>query len=120
MLRHRDNRSARCSSSPEPSPNTPCPAHGTSPSPYDLGDAAAAAARLLCADGAADPAQLPAAVFAYNHSAAYVSDVLAWAGRYQEAADDEAVTGPGTGLVAAPPISGRRPANEPVSNLTPL
>ena len=74
---------------------------GSAPSPYDLGDAAAAAARLLCADGAADPARLPAAVFAYNHSAAYVTGVLAWAGRYQAAADNEA-TGPGPRLVAAP------------------
>ena len=76
-------------------------ADGSPPSPYDLGDAAAAAARLLCANGAADPALLPAAVFAYNHSAAYVTDVLAWAGRYQAAADNEAAR-PGTRLVAAP------------------
>jgi peptidoglycan DL-endopeptidase CwlO len=28
------------------------------------------------------PGNIPAAVFAYNHSAAYVTDVLAWAARY--------------------------------------
>jgi len=76
---------------------------GTSPSPYDLADAAVAAARLLCADGAADPTDVPAAVFAYNHSAAYVSDVLAWAARYQAAADASA---PMSGQMAASPAQG--------------
>ena len=64
-------------------------ADGSLPSPYDLGDAAAAAARLLCADGAADPARLPEAVFAYNHSAAYVTAVLGGPGatrRYRQRA----------------------------------
>ena len=43
-------------------------------------DAIPAAARLLAANGA--PGHLPQAIFAYNHSAAYVTDVLAWAARY--------------------------------------
>ena len=46
------------------------------PSPYDPLDAAFAAARLLCANGAAEPGRLSGAVFAYNHSGAYVDDVL--------------------------------------------
>jgi hypothetical protein len=39
---------------------------------------------MLCADGAAagSPAGLSQAVFAYNHSPAYVADVFAWAARY--------------------------------------
>jgi membrane-bound lytic murein transglycosylase B len=39
-----------------------------------------AAARLLLASGA--PANIPAAIFAYNHSPDYVTDVLAWAHTY--------------------------------------
>ena len=43
-------------------------------------DAIPAAARLLLAHGA--PGNLQDAIFAYNHSSAYVTDVLAWAARY--------------------------------------
>ncbi len=44
-------------------------------SPYDVVDAVYAAARLLCSDGYA--AGLPSfAIYAYNHSAQYVNDVL--------------------------------------------
>ncbi len=46
------------------------------PNPYDAVDAVYAAARMLCADGAGDPARLGVAVFDYNHSAAYVARVL--------------------------------------------
>lgn len=43
---------------------------------------------MLCASGAASGtlAGLQRAVFAYNHSAAYVTDVLAWAARYTQPA----------------------------------
>ncbi len=48
--------------------------------PYD---AVPSAARLLCADGAAaGGAALASAIFDYNHSASYVSEVLALAGQY--------------------------------------
>jgi cell wall-associated NlpC family hydrolase len=47
---------------------------------YDPGDAIPSAAAYLRAHGA--PASTPAAVFAYNHSAGYVTDVLDWAARY--------------------------------------
>ena len=43
------------------------------PSPYDPTDAVYAAARLLCANGGAGGADVSGAVYAYNHSAAYVS-----------------------------------------------
>jgi transglycosylase-like protein with SLT domain len=53
-------------------------------SPYDPADAIYTAAAMLCANGAASGtlAGIRQAVFAYNHSQAYVSDVLGWAARY--------------------------------------
>jgi cell wall-associated NlpC family hydrolase len=57
----------------------PVPAGGADPpSPYDPLDAAYAAARLLCANGATGGprAALRRAIFAYNHSDAYVDRVL--------------------------------------------
>jgi len=52
------------------------------PSPYDPADAVYAAARMLCGNGGRDDRDLPAAVWAYNHSAAYVSEVLDLAAEY--------------------------------------
>lgn len=49
---------------------------------YDPADAIPAAARYLAASGA--PADYPRAIWAYNHSGAYVRDVLAQAARYRE------------------------------------
>lgn len=46
----------------------------------DPADAIPAAARYLLANGA--PADIPAAIFAYNHSPDYVSNVLHWASTY--------------------------------------
>jgi hypothetical protein len=40
------------------------------------------AARLLCADGAASPGGLSAAIYDYNHASWYVSEVLDLAGEY--------------------------------------
>jgi cell wall-associated NlpC family hydrolase len=55
----------------------PVPPGGADPpSPYDLVDATYAAARMLCADGGASPAGLPRALYDYNHSTAYVAEVL--------------------------------------------
>lgn len=53
---------------------------------YDFRDAAFAAARLLCAAGAADRNSLPLAIYAFNHDWGYVTRVLAWAARYAAAA----------------------------------
>jgi cell wall-associated NlpC family hydrolase len=50
---------------------------------------------MLCADGAARgaPAGIRRAVFAYNHSPAYVTQVLSWAARYAvPSASDAAAT----------------------------
>ncbi len=61
----------------------PVPPGGADPpSPYDATDAVYAAARLLCADGGAGGADLSGAVYAYNHSSAYVGQVLALARSY--------------------------------------
>jgi cell wall-associated NlpC family hydrolase len=65
----------------------PVPPGGTAPpSPYDAVDAVYAAARLLCANGAARGADLSGAVYAYNHSEAYVAQVLALAQSLSESA----------------------------------
>jgi hypothetical protein len=52
---------------------------------YDPADAIPAAARYLCAAGARGGRDVRGALFAYNHSAAYVAGVLAVARRYQPA-----------------------------------
>ena len=39
-------------------------------------DAVFSAAKLLCANGAGDPARLPEAIWSYNHSDTYVAQVL--------------------------------------------
>ena len=51
---------------------------------YDPADAIYTAAAMLCANGAASGTQagISQAVFAYNHSQAYVASVLGWAARY--------------------------------------
>jgi cell wall-associated NlpC family hydrolase len=66
--------------------DNPVPPGGAHPpSPYDPTDAVYAAARLLCADGASGGADLAGAVYSYNHSAAYVNNVLALAQTYASA-----------------------------------
>ncbi|WP_067667113.1 C40 family peptidase [Nocardia miyunensis] len=60
----------------------PLPAGGaTPPSRYDASDAINAAAYYLCDSGAAR--DLHAAIFTYNHSDAYVNQVLGQAARYR-------------------------------------
>jgi cell wall-associated NlpC family hydrolase len=61
----------------------PVPPGGAAPpNPYDPADAVYAAARLLCANGASGGADPAGAVYAYNHSASYVAQVLALAQSY--------------------------------------
>lgn len=70
----------------------PVPAGGASPpSPYDPVDAAYAAARFLCANGAAGGADPAGAVFAYNHDRSYVATVLSLAAAYSAPAPAPAV-----------------------------
>ncbi len=58
--------------------------HDGTVSPYDPADAIYTAAAMLCANGAASgtPAGIRRAVFAYDHSTAYVTQVMGWAARY--------------------------------------
>ena len=78
----------------------PVPPGGvTPPSPYDPTDAIYAAGRLLCANGARNGADIPAAVFAYNHSASYVAEVLAYAASYVATAPS--ATGPSRAALRA-------------------
>ena len=63
----------------------PVPPGGANPpSPYDPTDAVYAAARDLCANGGRNGADLTNAVFAYNHSDSYVTEVLGLAQSYGE------------------------------------
>jgi len=63
----------------------PVPPGGVDPpSPYDPEDAVFAAARLLCANGAAGGRDDPGAVYAYNHSDSYVSEVMSLARSYAD------------------------------------
>ncbi|NUS83200.1 MAG: transglycosylase SLT domain-containing protein [Streptomyces sp.] len=55
------------------------------PTPWDPVDAVFAAARLLCAHGAKHSRNLKHAIYAYNHSHAYVAQVLRIARRYAAA-----------------------------------
>ncbi|MEO6703667.1 MAG: NlpC/P60 family protein [Jatrophihabitantaceae bacterium] len=74
----------------------PVPDGGANPpSPYDPADAIYAAARMLCANGAKNGADLHAAIYAYNHSDSYVSAVLAAAASYSAPAGSNATTQPG-------------------------
>ena len=60
---------------------------------YDPSDAIPSTAAFLKAHGA--PANLRAAIFAWNHSSAYVSGVLGWAARYA-AGGSETLTAAGS------------------------
>ena len=63
------------------------------PSPYDPVDAVYAAARDLCANGAAGGRDLAGAVFAFNHDAGYVRQVLALARAYAQGGAGAGVPG---------------------------
>lgn len=79
------------------------PGGAVPPSPYDPTDAVYAAVRLLCANGGAGGADIAGAVYDYNHSAAYVAQVLALAQTYAAGTSpvaSGAVSPDGTGPVA--------------------
>jgi cell wall-associated NlpC family hydrolase len=82
--------------------DTPGPPGGAvPPNPYDPTDAVYAAARDLCANGAGNSATLDQAIFAYNHSSAYVSQVLSLAQSYvQPAAATASAVSSGPGAAA--------------------
>jgi cell wall-associated NlpC family hydrolase len=67
--------------------NRPVPPGGANPpSPYDPVDAVHAAARYLCTSGARAGRDIPGAIWHYNHSDAYVRQVLTIARSYAAAA----------------------------------
>jgi cell wall-associated NlpC family hydrolase len=72
---------------------------------WDPADAIVSAANYLKASGAPD--NLEVAIFAYNHSQAYVQQVLAWANLY--------ATSPGNNATAAPGIAGTAHASNGVA-----
>ncbi|MHB1517089.1 MAG: C40 family peptidase [Acidimicrobiales bacterium] len=77
----------------------PVPPGGAEPpSPYDPTDAVYAAARLLCANGAAGGTDLSAAVFAFNHSTSYVTEVLDLAQSYGQGAAGTVAAGTAGGI----------------------
>jgi len=83
---------------PVPADPVPTPGVGAAaPSPYRPADAIYAAARYLCASGAAGGRDTAGAIFAYNHADWYVRDVLARAATYSAPAS---TSPPGT---AGPP-----------------
>jgi hypothetical protein len=80
---------------------------------YDPVDAVFGAARYLCASGAGSPAGLYRAIFAYNHSDAYVRRVLALAAAYAGPAPSEEATA--AGLLANPRLTLSGPARTDLS-----
>jgi cell wall-associated NlpC family hydrolase len=77
----------------------PVPSGGVNPpSPYDAVDSIYAAARDLCANGAANGANLDAAVFTYNRSDAYVTQVMTLAQIYGQTEAQTVATGTAPGI----------------------
>jgi len=77
----------------------PVPPGGANPpSPYDPTDAVYAAARMLCANGAANGADISGSVFAYNHASWYVGEVLALAQTYGQTQTQTVAAGTAGGV----------------------
>ena len=77
----------------------PVPPGGANPpSPYDPTDAVYAAARDLCANGGENGADLTPAVYAYNHSDSYVTQVLDLAQTYGQTQAQTADAGTAGGV----------------------
>jgi cell wall-associated NlpC family hydrolase len=80
----------------------PVPPGGANPpSPYDPADAVYAAARDLCANGARNGADIPGAIYAYNHSQVYVHAVLTDARSYGRVATPAQTVAAGTAPAVA-------------------
>jgi len=77
----------------------PVPPGGVSPPDvYDPVDAVYAAARMLCADGAANGADIAGSVFAYNHASWYVTEVVSLARSYGESQAQTVAAGTAGGI----------------------
>lgn len=80
----------------------PVPPGGlTPPTPFDPVDAIYAAARMLCADGARGGADVSGAVYAYNHTDAYVQEVLSDAAAYETSSASSAAGAPSEAAAVA-------------------
>lgn len=79
--------------------DSPVPPGGANPpSPYDPTDAVYAAARMLCANGAANGANLNQAIFDYNHATWYVSEVMSLAQTYGQTQAQTVAAGTAGGI----------------------
>jgi cell wall-associated NlpC family hydrolase len=79
--------------------DTPIPPGGANPpSPYDPTDAVYAAARMLCANGGENGANLNQAVYDYNHSDSYVAEVLDLAQTYGQTQAQTVAAGTAPGI----------------------
>src|SRR6202034_3698509 len=79
--------------------DTPIPPGGADPpSPYDPTNAVYAAARMLCANGAENGANLNQAIFDYNHSDSYVAEVLDLAQTYGQTQAQTVAAGTAGGI----------------------
>ncbi len=77
----------------------PVPPGGVSPPDiYDPTDAIYAAARMLCANGAKGGANINGAIWQYNHSQAYVDQVLALASSYGQSQAQTVAAGTAGGV----------------------
>ncbi|MGO4754740.1 NlpC/P60 family protein, partial [Streptomyces sp. 2MCAF27] len=73
------------------------------PTPWDPVDAVFAAARLLCTHGARHNKNLKRAIYAYNHSHAYVANILRIA-RHYAAASPTTIPSPATDPAGVSPV----------------
>ncbi len=93
---------------PVPADPVPTPGVGAAaPSPYRPADAIYAAARYLCASGAAGGRDTAGAIFAYNHADWYVRGVLARAATYTAPAPSPPGTAGPPGKAGASALPGR-------------
>ncbi len=77
----------------------PIPPGGVSPPDiYDPVDAVYAAARMLCANGARNGADIAGAVLSYNHASWYVAEVLSLARSYGQTSGQTVTTGTAGGI----------------------
>ncbi|WP_460863690.1 lytic transglycosylase domain-containing protein [Rhodococcus aerolatus] len=90
--------------------------------PNNVYDAALGAGRYLCSGGldVADPAQARTAVYRYNNSDAYVSNVLAWSAAYARGVEPTASElGPVPAPATAAPSTPAAPSATPAAPTTP-
>jgi hypothetical protein len=98
------------------------PGGATPPSRYNAQDAVFAAAAYLCDNGARGDTNIARALYQYNHSAAYVSEVLRQARAYTASVNPTAAPVPGAPERTAERADGQGPPDpgrDPVVSVTP-